>query len=190
LSRHRADLVLIERRENLEAERTRRAKAAYHEVEAGKSETIALRLVRGDEIRQPDRKRGERDKPARVFDGWDLAREAYLKSGDRALANAGEKYAETYRTAWGSGMKCGNSETVRGAVTAAEARDAIARRELSTIHRDALANLKSLVMIVEAVCGRGETLLAISGAKHAIPVHKERLTNALALLAVHYRMEV
>ena len=189
MSRHRADLATLERQQLTDAARKARERQERHAVTAGRTETINLRLVRGETIDQPKHGRGEREKPARVFDGWDLAREAFLKAGDRALANAGDKYSETYRTGWGSGMKCGYSETIKGAPTTNDSPDAIARRALHDVNRNALCGLKSFIDVLEAVCGRGETLLALAGAKHAIPVTKERLTGALSLLAVHYRME-
>jgi len=189
MSRHRADLAVIERHQLTEAARKARERQERDAVTAGRTETINLRLVRGDAIQQPKQGRGEREKPSRVLDGWDLARAAYIKDGNRALANAGDKYSETYRTAWGSGMKCGYGETIKGAPSLNDSPDAIARRALHDVHKNALCSLKSFITTLEAVCGRGETLLALAGAKHAIPVHKDRLENALALLAVFYRME-
>jgi hypothetical protein len=189
MSRHRADLAIIERQQNTKAAEDSRKRQEREAVTAGRLETISLRLVRGDVIEQPKQGRGEREKPARVFDGWDLARATFTKEGKRSLVMAGDKYADTYRTAWSSGMSCGYEPAIKGAPTDHEAQDVIARRELSKINRDALCGLKSFIGTLEAVCGRGETLLALAGAKHAIPVAKERLTGALSLLAVHYRME-
>lgn len=188
MSRHRADIALIERRQNMDEARKSRERQERDAVTAGRAETINLRLVRGEAIEQPKQGRGEREKPARVFDGWDIARPSFNKDR-RALAMAGDKYAETYRSAWASGMSCGYEPSIKGAPTDHESADVIARRELAKIHRDALCGVKTMIATVEAVCGRGETLLALAGAKHAIPVTRERLTNALELLAVHYRME-
>lgn len=189
MSRHRADLATLERQQLTETARKSRERQERDAVNAGRTETISLRLVRGDAIQQPKQGRGEREKPSRVLDGWDLARTAFIKDGHRTLANAGDKYSEIYRTAWGSGMKCGYGETIKGAPNLNDSPDAIARRALNEVHKEALCGLKSFIGTLEAVCGRGETLLSLSGAKHAIPVHKERLTGALSLLAVFYRME-
>lgn len=187
---HRADLAVIERRQNIAAERLAKARAEGLAVAVGVHETIGLRSERGEIIERPDQKRGERQKPAIVRDGWDMARADFAKKGYRNLVSAGDKYAETYRTAWGSGMKCDCTPTIKATVqNDNDPPDLRARQAIAKLNRDALANIRPFAEIIEQVCGKGTHLLAIAKDKNGIAVLKERLANALALVAVYWGME-
>lgn len=193
MSKHRAnlsELAIKEREDNHAKAKSDKAKIVAAEVKDGMAETIVLRRRRGEEIATPKSTRGEAIKPARVYDGWDIARRDYLKAGKRGHVTAGDKYHDLYRTGWGSGMSCGYAPRIRGDISARPASDVEARQELAEIGLNALNRNPKLIGILDDVCGRGETLMALAGGKHAIPVFKERLTIALDLLAVHMRMEV
>jgi len=190
VSKLSTQLAQLERQQNEDEARKSRERQAREAVEAGRRETISLRRFRGELIEEPQAKRGEREKPAMVRDGWDLARADLAKKGHRSCVAAGDRYAELYRTAWGSGMKCNSEPMIRGtASNENDPRDLIARRHLANLNRMGLANLKAFTDIVENVCGKGSHLLAIAGDKNGIAVLKERLIGALSLAAVYWGME-
>lgn len=183
-------LASLERQANEKEAKENRERIERDAVRAGRTETITLRRMRGEMIEEPKPKRGEREKPAKVRDGWDLARDSYVKDGRLALAIVGDRYAAIYRTAHTTPFKIGCEPYIKGADTGRESRADQAKAELNKIRRDALAGLGPFIQTVDAVCGEGRLLLDLAGAKHAIPVHKDRLTNALALIGVYWRMEV
>jgi hypothetical protein len=183
-------LASIERQQNIKEARESRERQERDAVGAGRRETITLRRFRGEHIEEPQAKRGEREKPAIVRDGWDLARADFARKGHRAVVQAGDRYAELYRTAWGSGMKCNSEPMIRGtASNENDPKDLVARRHIANLNRNGLAGLKSFMDIVEQVCGKGSHLLAIAGDKNGIAVLKERLHGALSLAAVYWGME-
>lgn len=190
MSKTAAYLASLERQQNEDEARKNRERLEREAVDAGRKETITLRRFRGETIEEPQAKRGEREKPAIIRDGWDLARADLAKKGYRSCVTAGDKYAELYRTAWPSMTKCNSEPTIRStARNDNDPRDLIARRSLSSLNRDGLAGLKHFTDIIEQVCGRGSHLLAIAGDKNGIAVLKERLIGALSLAAVYWGME-
>lgn len=185
-----AYLASIERQQNIDEARKNRERLEREAVDTGRRESIGLRLARGDVIEQPQAKRGEREKPAIVRDGWDMAKIALKKRNERSLIAAGDKYAELYRTAWGSGMKCDSAPIIRStSQNDNDPPDRRARQHIADLNRTGLAGVKSFIDIMEEVCGKGSHLLAISGDKNGIAVLKERLHGALALAAVYWGME-
>lgn len=183
-------LASIERQQNVDEARKSRERQQREAVDAGRRETITLRRFRGETIEEPQAKRGEREKPALVRDGWDLARADFAKKGHRAVVMAGDKYAEIYRTAWGSGMKCDSAPIIRSTnQNDNDPPDRRARQALAALNKTGLANVKSFVDIAEEVCGKGSHLLAIAKDKNGIAVLKERLHGALSLAAVYWGME-
>lgn len=185
-----AYLATIERQQNEDEARKNRERIEREAVDKGRRETITLRRFRGEHIEEPQAKRGEREKPAIIRDGWDLARADLAKKGFRSCVAAGDKYAELYRTAWGSQMKCNSEPIIRGtASNQNDPKDLLARRSLANLNRDGLSGLKSFTDIIEQVCGKGSHLLAIAGDKNGIAVLKERLIGALSLAAVYWGME-
>lgn len=185
-----AYLASIERRQNIDDARKNRERLEREAVDAGRRESISLRLSRGDVIDQPEARRGERDKPAIVRDGWDMAKIALKKRNERSLIAAGDKYAELYRTAWGSGMKCDSAPIIRSTnQNDNDPADRRARQAIAALNKTGLASVKSFVDIMEEVCGKGSHLLAISKDKNGIAVLRERLHGALSLAAVYWGME-
>lgn len=185
-----AYLASLERQQNEDEARRNRERIAREAVDRGRRETIGMRLKRGDTIEQPEAKRGEREKPAIVRDGWDMARADLQKKGYRSCVSAGDKYSELYRTAWGSGMKCNSEPVIRStANNENDPKDLLARRSLANLNRDGLASLKHFTDIIEQVCGEGRHMLSIAGDKNGIAVLKERLIGALSLAAVYWGME-
>lgn len=190
MSKLSTQLQQLERRQNEDDARANRARIERDAVDRGRKETISLRLARGDAIDQPQPKRGEQDKPALVRDGWDLARADFAKKGHRSLVTAGDKYAELYRTAWGSGMKCNSAPMIRSTSrNDNDPADLRARQAIARLNKDGLASIKGFIDILDAVCGKGSHLLAIAKDKNGIAVLKERLSCALSLAAVHWGME-
>ena len=185
-----AYLASIERQQNEDEARKSRERQEREAVDKGRQETITLRRFRGDHIEEPKANRGEREKPAIIRDGWDLARADLARKGFRSCVAAGDKYAELYRTAWGSQMKCNSEPVIKSTTTNHnDPKDLLARRALAGLNRDGLSGLKSFADIIEQVCGKGSHLLSIAGDKHGIAVLKERLIGALSLAAVYWGME-
>lgn len=185
-----AYLATIERQQNEDEARKNRERLEREAVDRGRKETITLRRIRGEHIEEPRANRGEKEKPAIIRDGWDLARAGLAKKGFRSCVSAGDKYAELYRTAWPSMSKCNSEPVIRSTTTSqSDPKDLLARRSLANLNRDGLAGLKSFTDIIEQVCGRGSHLLAIAGDKNGIAVLKERLIGALSLAAVYWGME-
>lgn len=183
-------LAQMERQANLKEAADARAKAVRFAVAVGIDETTELRKARGEVIEIPTMKRGEQDKPRKVKDGWDMAREAYIRDGFQGLAMVGDRYANIYRTANGTPMKIGCEPHIKGAQTDRDSPRDRARQDLHNINRTALAGIRSLIVTLEAVCGNGMSLTELAGQKHAVPVHKDRLSNALALVGVYWGLEV
>ena len=148
-------------------------------------ETVALNAARGEE--QEGLGTGE----VRVLSRDGLL---WLKT-KRRLTGGALMGAERYRSTWtivhGDELRTSQHGDAGGAIRTAafspSQRKVEAIKALGDVHRDALHRDAALIKLVEAVCGRGDTLMELAqGDKHVAVRLETELNVACRLLAKYY----
>lgn len=170
-------LKLLERR--LRDERERQA------VEAGLSETIALRTSRGEQFRQSERG------PRRVMDGLDRL---LSKSGiDRQQFDAGNRYGRLYKLtmAGGLGSCLENVDRVSGGGSTGEAeRSYRIKQEMERVRSEGLRSQIGLINICNGICGRDLSCWEYAGKNDRVAIRVETtLVIALDLLCGYWQIK-
>ncbi len=147
-------------------------------IAAGVEETLALDEARGATF--------VRGAPHARLDGlgW-LARKGRLRARQ---SEAGRRYGDLYRRLYLNGQyRTFLDDTPRGfsELNPQEARRDDQRR-IERARRDALAGLKSLIGVVDQVCGEGLRVSELETDDRQMLRLEERLSVALDLLAEHY----
>ena len=171
----------------LEIEAALNVRAEAVRVSERLGETVALNTARGEE--QEGHGTGE----VRV-----LSRDGmlWLKSKKRltgAPLLAAEKYRATWSIVHGDEMRTSAYAEAGGAVRtdafSLSQRKVEAIKALNDVHTQALLRDASLIRLVEAVCGRGDTLVELAqGDKHVAVRLEAELIVACRLLAKHFNI--
>lgn len=161
ISRHRADLAVIERREQLRRDALARVRAESISVERGLAETRTLGEARGEAFEHAPAKRGEGRKPMRRLTGLEwLHRKGRITEAQRV---AGLRYGASYRRALGEARlrsaldrePQGVGQALSAVLASAEA-SAAAHRRLA-IFRARLFGQEDLVRACDLICGQERT---------------------------------
>lgn len=191
MSRHRADLAVIERTRFLRLERQNRAREEDGALEARFAETIALSALRGEELERAPQHRGEARKPVRRLTGltW-LHRKSRITDDQWA---AGERYGAVYRKAKGEaaiasilndGRGTGDGQTIASIMANSE-KVAHAASVLTKYRRE-LSNVQSLIAACDKVCGEELTPREASVDGHQAAQLEAVLLVALDLLVSNH----
>lgn len=185
--RHKADLAVIERRQNLARERHARQKAEETAIEAGMVETATLHELRGTPIERAPQKRGESRKPMRRLTGLQWLKGK--KKLTEAQYEAGEKYGAVYRKAKGEAAIKSILNEERGGggfnlkAVLAEAEQVAQAQAVLRNYRNQLMGEPSLILACDRICGEERTPRECSRNGSEAEAQEALLLAALNMLA-------